>query len=374
MRQQDAHTSCKLLVLGWRTIHFPRSQTIHLKSKRENILRLLYRVVNSENQHLWLFWVTEMSSDDGKKVLDKYGRGGMAERIICLVPSLGSNAAFVGEISETDLDAQDVAFVQLLEKARNLTRDLTLEREQQEHWRAERAQQEKELRESERSDQREALNVIHDLSQQRERAHWRAERGQQEKELQEAETSDRGDAIEQQKEEKIRKEREQRLTEEPDSGIKIIIRTHDGKRMQRLFKDTAFFQEVYDWVGSSNNMPLYFTIQRGSTIVMHTDRLQTNEVLDISERISFLANFPNREDLSETINDNSSCKPSHTTASLKTASGECAAQIPLPCFEASSGKSTVGDSSQVQAKGKRKRKDTRTRKYKREKKKQYDNN
>ncbi|XP_068733541.1 ensconsin-like isoform X3 [Montipora capricornis] len=334
MRQQDAHTSCKLLVLGWRTIHFPRSQTIHLKSKRENILRLLYRVVNSENQHLWLFWVTEMSSDDGKKVLDKYGRGGMAERIICLVPSLGSNAAFVGEISETDLDAQDVAFVQLLEKARNLTRDLTLEREQQEHWRAERAQQEKELRESERSDQREALNVIHDLSQQRERAHWRAERGQQEKELQEAETSDRGDAIEQQKEEKIRKEREQRLTEEPDSGIKIIIRTHDGKRMQRLFKDTAFFQ------------------------------------------ISFLANFPNREDLSETINDNSSCKPSHTTASLKTASGECAAQIPLPCFEASSGKSTVGatDSSQVQAKGKRKRKDTRTRKYKREKKKQYDNN
>ncbi|XP_068703229.1 uncharacterized protein [Montipora foliosa] len=152
--------------------------------------------------------------------------------------------------------------------------------------------------------------------------------------------------------------------------------------MQRLFKDTAFFQEVYDWVGSSNNMPLYFTIQRGSTIVMHTDRLQTNEVLDISERveeemkvalnnseISFLANFPNREDLSETINDNSSCKPSHTTASLKTASVECAAQIPLPCFEASSGKSTVGDSSQVQEKGKRKRKDTRTRKCKREKKK-----
>ncbi|XP_068703084.1 uncharacterized protein [Montipora foliosa] len=113
--------------------------------------------------------------------------------------------------------------------------------------------------------------------------------------------------------------------------------------MQRLFKDTAFFQEVYDWVGSSNNMPLYFTIQRGSTIVMHTDRLQTNEVLDISERveeemkvalnnseISFLANFPNREDLSETIN---------------------------------------ADSSQVQEKGKRKRKDTRTRKCKREKKK-----
>ncbi|XP_068757567.1 uncharacterized protein [Montipora capricornis] len=132
-----------------------------LHSKRENILRLLYRVVNSENQHLWLFWVAEMSSDDGKKVLDKYGGGGMAERIICLVPSLGSNAAFVGEISETDLDAQDVAFVQLLERARNLTHDLTLEREQQEHWRAERALQEKELRESERSDQREALNVIH---------------------------------------------------------------------------------------------------------------------------------------------------------------------------------------------------------------------
>ena len=42
-----------------------------------------------------------------------------------------------------------------------------LDREQQARWRAERAQQEKELRESERSDRREPLNQIHDLSQQR---------------------------------------------------------------------------------------------------------------------------------------------------------------------------------------------------------------
>ena len=40
----------------------------------------------------------------------------------------------------------------------------------------------------------------------------------------------------------IRKAREQRLTEEPVSDIKIIIRTSDGERMERLFKDTAFFQ------------------------------------------------------------------------------------------------------------------------------------
>lgn len=40
----------------------------------------------------------------------------------------------------------------------------------------------------------------------------------------------------------IRRAREQRLTEEPVSGIKIIIRTCDGERMERLFKDTAFFQ------------------------------------------------------------------------------------------------------------------------------------
>ena len=39
--------------------------------------------------------------------------------------------------------------------------------EQQARWRAERAKQEKELRESERSDRREPLNQIHDLIQQR---------------------------------------------------------------------------------------------------------------------------------------------------------------------------------------------------------------
>ena len=42
-----------------------------------------------------------------------------------------------------------------------------LDREQQARWRAERAQQEKELWESEMSDRREALNQIHDLIQQR---------------------------------------------------------------------------------------------------------------------------------------------------------------------------------------------------------------
>ncbi|XP_074630672.1 uncharacterized protein LOC141889311 [Acropora palmata] len=75
-------------------------------------------------------------------------------------------------------------------------------------------------------------------------------------------------------------------------------------------------KEVYDWVGSSNRMPLYFTIQRGSTVVKHTERLQSNEVLDISERdedemkvtlnnseVSFLGQFQDsKEGLSETIN------------------------------------------------------------------------
>ena len=36
--------------------------------------------------------------------------------------------------------------------------------------------------------------------------------------------------------------RGQRLTDEPVSGIKIIIRFCDGETMERLFKDTAFFQ------------------------------------------------------------------------------------------------------------------------------------
>ncbi|KAK2548379.1 hypothetical protein P5673_031447 [Acropora cervicornis] len=74
---------------------------------------------------------------------------------------------------------------------------------------------------------------------------WGAETVQQEKELRELEPSDTRQPIEQQKEEK----------------------------------------KVYDWAGSSNRMPLCFTIQRGSTVVKHTDRLQSIEVLDISERV-----------------------------------------------------------------------------------------
>ena len=54
-------------------------------------------------------------------------------------------------------------------------------------------------------------------------------------------------------------------------------------------------------------MPLYFTIQRGSTVVKHTDRLQTNEVLDISEWVSTWQEFENGYNYVYAINFVSSC-------------------------------------------------------------------
>lgn len=67
-----------------------------LNSKRENISRFPCRVVNSENQHCWLFWAAEISSDDGKKVLHKFDGGGMTERIIMPCSITGQQCSICG--------------------------------------------------------------------------------------------------------------------------------------------------------------------------------------------------------------------------------------------------------------------------------------
>ena len=45
-------------------------------------------------------------------------------------------------------------------------------------------------------------------------------------------------------------------------------------------------KEVYDWAGSIDSMPLHFTIQRGTEVVRHNDKLEKHEVLGICERVS----------------------------------------------------------------------------------------
>ena len=45
-------------------------------------------------------------------------------------------------------------------------------------------------------------------------------------------------------------------------------------------------QEVYDWAGSLDGLPLHFIIQRGQQVVHHSEQLQGHEILDVGEGVS----------------------------------------------------------------------------------------
>ncbi|XP_066025275.1 eukaryotic translation initiation factor 5B-like isoform X2 [Pocillopora verrucosa] len=77
-------------------------------------------------------------------------------------------------------------------------------------------------------------------------------------------------------------------------------------------------KEVYDWAGSNECLPLYFTIQRGREVVRHGDLLERTEVLHICERdeaeiesllgskVTFQGNVPDLQsdgELSSTLPD-----------------------------------------------------------------------
>ena len=47
-----------------------------------------------------------------------------------------------------------------------------------------------------------------------------------------------------------------------------------------------WFQEVYDWVGSQKNMPLYFTLHRGDAVVLHQDQILADQTVNLTERVS----------------------------------------------------------------------------------------
>ncbi|CAH3157160.1 unnamed protein product [Pocillopora meandrina] len=86
---------------------------------------------------------------------------------------------------------------------------------------------------------------------------------------------------------KIREARQGRVTQPSLEGEKVtIFLCHLNGKEKRQFNKGAFFQEVYDWAGSNECLPLYFTIQRGREVVRHGDLLERTEVLHIYERVS----------------------------------------------------------------------------------------
>ena len=45
-------------------------------------------------------------------------------------------------------------------------------------------------------------------------------------------------------------------------------------------------QEVYDWAGTIESLPHYFTLHRGIEIVSHPEKLKQDETLNLTERVS----------------------------------------------------------------------------------------
>ncbi|KAJ7392444.1 hypothetical protein OS493_012108 [Desmophyllum pertusum] len=89
---------------------------------------------------------------------------------------------------------------------------------------------------------------------------------------------------------KIRESRKKRISKEPgnDDYFKIIIQ-HPGSSgrpaVGRRFKKDALYQEVYDWAGSEESLPLHFVLKRnGMEVVRHSDPIQGHGVLDLCER------------------------------------------------------------------------------------------
>lgn len=86
---------------------------------------------------------------------------------------------------------------------------------------------------------------------------------------------------------KIREQRQQRLFGEPKDGVRIRVGLHEQHwdPLTRSFPRNALYQEVYDWVGSMEKTPLYFTPHTQGSLMKHTDSVKGNSVVHVAERV-----------------------------------------------------------------------------------------
>lgn len=189
-------------------------------AQRGAMLRILHKMECGHRKN-WLFWVTETWSSEGRKVFHAYGGDQKKDRILFLVPSTSRNATLLGEIADTETDTHDDILGNIIERA--------------------------------------ALHITEEGQQREQYAKWRQERKDQDEEL----------------ENEIRKARELRISEEPQSGRQIKVIDLEGKQWMRKFKETACFQEN-----------------------------KKREEKESSDKVSFRGNKPELvEDLSKTVED-----------------------------------------------------------------------
>ncbi|XP_068750520.1 uncharacterized protein [Montipora capricornis] len=114
----------------------------------------------------------------------------------------------------------------------------------------------------------------------------------------------------------IRKQRHLRLLAEPKDGVQLRVRLNNIEEpITRPFSRNALYQEVYDWVGSMEKAPLYFTLHTQGKLIKHTDEVKGNSVVHVAEReagqvamllgseVSFRGNFEGSKELYATMTD-----------------------------------------------------------------------
>ncbi|XP_068745156.1 trichohyalin-like isoform X2 [Montipora capricornis] len=249
-----------------------------------------------------------------------YGNG-QEDQIIFLAPATQKNPVFVERMEGAEL--QDFDTSRLYERVRVMVQGLSLERDQLTRTRQLRQDQEKELHEALQCD----IINIHEQAKHQNEAEQPEDKSEAEQAKDQNEAEQAKDQNEDQPEDKseaaedkseadmIRERRSKRLRKEPVCGISIIICLNNGSRLTRSFDKGALFQEVYDWAGSLQDTPLYFTLHRGGKLVHHKEEVEGSSVLHLTERgkeeaaallaseVSFKGDYTPEEDLSATVND-----------------------------------------------------------------------
>lgn len=257
---REAGAMCVLFILS----------STHKKEDIENLFKILDNTVQ-QTETKRFFWVADRESAEGKKVQAKYGVGGDLPTMLVLVPSHVPQCVEI--FNESNIGKKNVA--EAFQTAAGLCEALEEERFKLDNRRSLIKAQDKEFLEQEEQSMpaksSENTNEDHGAKAHRKDQSTPAR----------CHSNEDCDA----KARKIREDRQNRVPPEPKKGHFIILRFGDLK-FQRKFKTTAFFQEVYDWAGSIESLPLHFTLQRRQEVILHEHQLTEQEVLDVYERVS----------------------------------------------------------------------------------------
>ncbi|XP_068710696.1 uncharacterized protein [Montipora foliosa] len=295
-----------------------------------NMLSVLQNVQENSSREDWFFWAAETTSENGKKVLEKYGNG-CEDQIIFLVPSTQQTPVFVDRIEGPVLN--DFDQTRLCDKIKAMIHGLSMERKRRDQWRELRRQQENELQQMTSGNDHQ-LGIVDDNPAANSECQAIIQTKVQQKDITTVketthstvqqkdistlkETTHSKEPLEDKSEEiNIRRQRHLRLLAEPKDGVQLRVRLNNIEEpLTRYFSRNALYQEVYDWVGSMEKAPLYFTLHTQGKLIKHADEVEGNSVVHVTEReagqvamllgseVSFRGNFEGSKELHATMTD-----------------------------------------------------------------------